>query len=550
MFESIFGASFECAAIPGHPRNRDGGGIAFDDIERIHFPGGAPGGCGSGLHYERRVALSFVSFGSIAGENAVQMSREQEIDSAFCKYLHSAPCAVDKLAFIRIAFGQIEWMMRYQNFYSVVGDGAKVIAHDRKLCSVDVAIFGAAGARCVQSNGCNLLVLIKGMEIGSNKSFEPRERPGEAFDGIPDRNIMVARNDNLWPRQRMEEIPRSTEFDTERALGKIATDDNKVWTRLMHRTDERLDSCPVYFTEVDIGKVNDRPHTVESHQYSSRFLIQAESYNVKAIIWLASYVCTRVAEFFYMTSELHHPHPIEQLPRRRVEKLLKIVTSYYFIALAVGACFAYLFGWLADEVAENEFGMDNTAILLNIHAHRSATLDRLAFDITFLGSTYGILLISIVILGSLWLLKRYVDLGMYAAVLIGASVMVITFKLFFHQLRPQVFTPLVQETNYSFPSGHSLTSFAVWGFVAWWVVSIDPKQIWRWCLGLLGVLIAALVACSRLYLGVHWPTDVLAGVFLGFGWVAVCALGQRWLTRHARRERRKQLQQKRLASAG
>lgn len=244
-----------------------------------------------------------------------------------------------------------------------------------------------------------------------------------------------------------------------------------------------------------------------------------------------------------MSRDIHHPHPIEQLPRSRARKLLKIVTSYYFIALAIGAVFAYLFGWLADGVTENEFGVDNTAILLNIHAHQSATLDRLAFALTWLGSAWGVVTLSLLIILGLWLLKQYVDIGMYAAVLIGASVMVLTFKVFFHQLRPQVFSPLVHETNFSFPSGHSLTSFALWGFVAWWVVSLDPKQIWRWFLGLLGVLIAALVALSRLYLGVHWPTDVLAGLFLGFGWVAVCALGQRWLTRHARRERKRLLHQ-------
>src|ERR1035437_3456853 len=98
-----------------------------------------------------------------------------------------------------------------------------------------------------------------------------------------------------------------------------------------------------------------------------------------------------------MSRDIHHPHPIEQLPRSRARKLLKIVTSYYFIALAIGAVFAYLFGWLADGVTENEFGVDNTAILLNIHAHQSATLDRLAFALTWLGSAWGVVTLSLLI---------------------------------------------------------------------------------------------------------------------------------------------------------
>lgn len=243
-------------------------------------------------------------------------------------------------------------------------------------------------------------------------------------------------------------------------------------------------------------------------------------------------------------STFQTPHnPLERLPGARARTLLTIITSYYAIALAIGAAFAYLFGWLADEVTENEFGVDNRAILLQIHALRSPLLDRVAFDLTFFGSTYGIIFISLVVIGTLVLLRQYVDIGMYVAVILGATVMVLIFKIFFHQLRPQVFPPLVKETSYSFPSGHSLTSFAVRGFVAWWIVSLGPRQIWRWFLGLLCAIVAAMVALSRLYLGVHWPTDVLAGLFLGFGWVAVCALGHRWLTRRARRERRKQAPQ-------
>ena len=84
-------------------------------------------------------------------------------------------------------------------------------------------------------------------------------------------------------------------------------------------------------------------------------------------------------------------------------------------------------------------------------------------------------------------------------------------------------------------------SFAVWGFFAWWIVSIRPREKWRWVVAALGLTIALLVALSRLYLGVHWPTDVVAGMLIAFSWIGVCAMGQRWLTRHARRERYRQL---------
>ena len=238
---------------------------------------------------------------------------------------------------------------------------------------------------------------------------------------------------------------------------------------------------------------------------------------------------------------LHQLHPIEAIPPSRAQKLLKAITSYYAVALAIAVSCAWLFGWLADEVLEHEFISLNTSILLAIHAHRSPVLDELAITITNVGSPIGIAVIGVLLTASLLLMKRYVDLGTFAVILIGAAILVFSFKLLFHQVRPRVFEPLVPEGDFSFPSGHSLTSFAVWGFFAWWIVSLDARAVWRWILGALGLVISMLVALSRLYIGVHWPTDVLAGMLLAFSWIGVCVTGQRWLTRHARRERRKQL---------
>jgi undecaprenyl-diphosphatase len=64
----------------------------------------------------------------------------------------------------------------------------------------------------------------------------------------------------------------------------------------------------------------------------------------------------------------------------------------------------------------------------------------------------------------------------------------------------------------------------------------DPKAPWRWLVGALCLAVAACVALSRLYLGVHWPTDVLAGLIVATFWVTACLSAQRWAL--ARRSRR------------
>lgn len=236
----------------------------------------------------------------------------------------------------------------------------------------------------------------------------------------------------------------------------------------------------------------------------------------------------------------HEQHPLEQLSRRRSRRLIKALTSYYAIALGVAVVCAVAFGWLADEVLERDFVQVNTTVLLSIHAYESPTLDRIALTVTNIGSGWGVTIIGLLLATALVISKRYVDLATLLAVLIGAAVIVFSFKLAFHQTRPQVFVPLAPEHDYSFPSGHSLTSFSLWGFFAWWIVSMGHQDLWRWLLAILGLTIALLVALSRLYIGVHWPTDVIAGMLLAFAWISVCVVGQHWLTRHARRERRAQ----------
>ncbi|MEO5931038.1 MAG: phosphatase PAP2 family protein, partial [Candidatus Kapaibacterium sp.] len=81
----------------------------------------------------------------------------------------------------------------------------------------------------------------------------------------------------------------------------------------------------------------------------------------------------------------------------------------------------------------------------------------------------------------------------------------------------------------------SLISFCFWGFVAVWLLHQGATEVWRWFVAIPLLLIPAMVALSRLYLGVHWPTDVLAGMLIAAFWIAACFLGQRWFI--SRRER-------------
>jgi membrane-associated phospholipid phosphatase len=92
--------------------------------------------------------------------------------------------------------------------------------------------------------------------------------------------------------------------------------------------------------------------------------------------------------------------------------------------------------------------------------------------------------------------------------------------LTFARPRPLLWPRLIQETSYGFPSGHALGSIVLYGFLAYLLVRRYPGQgrsIYGMAAGLIGA-----IGFSRLYLGVHYPTDILAGYAVGWLWLMVC----------------------------
>jgi len=228
------------------------------------------------------------------------------------------------------------------------------------------------------------------------------------------------------------------------------------------------------------------------------------------------------------------------LPISRLRRLLELVGSFYAVAFAVAVGSLWLFIWLADEVLEREFAPLNREVLLFMHSLGGPFWDRVALAFTWLGSAHGIGMIAI--LFGIWLLarKRYVDFITLLVVLAGATSLTLMLKPIFQQVRPDVFPPLVVERNFSFPSGHSLASLCLWGFLGGWLVMEGRRDRWRWIVAALGLCMAMLVGLSRLYLGVHWPTDVAAGFLVGAFWVSVSLTGRRWmLARRVRRRKRR-----------
>jgi membrane-associated phospholipid phosphatase len=225
-----------------------------------------------------------------------------------------------------------------------------------------------------------------------------------------------------------------------------------------------------------------------------------------------------------------HITEVEQtIPPSRLKRFLELAGSFYGIALLISAIAAVSFAWLASEVLDQEFAAVNRDVLLWIHTFSSPVWDTIALTLTWLGSGVGVTVLMLMVMAGFLYYRRTLDAVTLAVLVIGGGILSTLLKAVFQQIRPELFPTLVKEVNFSFPSGHSLISFTFWGFVAVWLIIEEPRQLWRWIVGVCCLAMAALVALTRLYLGVHWPTDVVAGMLIATFWVWSVIAGRQML---------------------
>jgi undecaprenyl-diphosphatase len=141
--------------------------------------------------------------------------------------------------------------------------------------------------------------------------------------------------------------------------------------------------------------------------------------------------------------------------------------------------------------------------------------------ISFLGSTIFLTTATIVVL--IWFASRKWgrEAKLFAITMIGASLLNVTLKLAFKRTRPLPFFGLLAPESYSFPSGHSLASFCFYGALAAILSGRIKRRKVRLALWVFAVTMFLLIGFSRIYLGVHYTTDVIAGFAAALIWILV-----------------------------
>lgn len=167
-------------------------------------------------------------------------------------------------------------------------------------------------------------------------------------------------------------------------------------------------------------------------------------------------------------------------------------------------------------------------------AHRNGTLTPIMVNASRFGSTPSLVVIAL--LATAWFVwhRRRADALL---VVIGSAIglaLAPLLKLVFTRTRPPIADHIVMVDSWSFPSAHSLNSMAVLGLLTVLAVRERPGRLRRTLIAALGAFLVILVGFSRVYLGVHWPSDVLAGWAVGALWVAVCFVVARYASGNRR----------------
>jgi membrane-associated phospholipid phosphatase len=218
------------------------------------------------------------------------------------------------------------------------------------------------------------------------------------------------------------------------------------------------------------------------------------------------------------------PPDMSPLPRLdRVRTAIDTITERLGKRLALGllaACVVLLlFAALAGEVREGETQHFDESIRFAVHRLASPPVTAIVIVATQLGSP-AILLPGTLAAAYVFVRQKRVRGAILLLVtMVGATLLQSLLKLLFQRTRPVPFFGLPTPTSYSFPSGHALASFCFYGALAALVAGRIRARWLRWTIRGVAGLVIACVGFTRIYLGVHYASDVIAGYAAAFVWV-------------------------------
>ena len=212
-------------------------------------------------------------------------------------------------------------------------------------------------------------------------------------------------------------------------------------------------------------------------------------------------------------------------------RLFSLLLTIRVVGVLVAGFAIWVFAQIADEVVEKETTTTDTQILQAIRRLHTPLLDQIMVGITFLGQPSVLVVLSLSL--GIWLLFQRCrsEATTLAIAAIGAAGLNYWLKELFARDRPALWDRVVDVRYYSFPSGHAMVSVVMYGLIGYLLAKTFPR--WRVLIFILTVSLVVAIGFSRLYLGVHWPTDIAAGYAAGLVWLIACIYTLDWQNRSA-----------------
>lgn len=208
--------------------------------------------------------------------------------------------------------------------------------------------------------------------------------------------------------------------------------------------------------------------------------------------------------------------------------LAVVLTTQIIIGLILVIGSLMLFWEIAENVFAQNLAVFDTTITQAIYLLRGSTMTNFMKLITFFGGQTW-LIIGIVMTIVYLFSKNKRDAFVFLFILSFGVLLNLFLKDLFGRERPDVL-PLLEEETFSFPSGHAMNSFIFYTSLSFFVFRKINHPVKKWLLISLSGLLILLIGVSRVYLGVHYPSDVVAGYIAGLWWFATVVLFKKTIT--------------------
>lgn len=188
-------------------------------------------------------------------------------------------------------------------------------------------------------------------------------------------------------------------------------------------------------------------------------------------------------------------------------------------ALVSCLALAAVFGYVASSIGNGSIVQFDTPIINFVQGAEAHWLTNVMKLFTFIGSTKAVLAISLITLGLLLYFRQKAQTILFLIVIIGTAALNLVLKLFFQRARPDL-NRLIEISGYSFPSGHTMMAtslYIILAFILW----RNAKNSGRVLYIIAAIFMIGMIGVSRIYLGVHYPSDIAGGISASTFWLLI-----------------------------